>query len=115
MDYTLEIQSWAGLSIGATHYYGAIRDEEYERVGTKIMNWMARKLTSTEAGSINAKLEWNYSPEYYQYSKVNAGDLDYRFDTKEEVLECAKKEFLSFAESSDRLLDYKTKEILCVK
>jgi hypothetical protein len=111
-DFTLNIETWAGLSVGATHYYGELKNDKRELVGDIFMHWMSKKLTVRDAQKINKKFKWEYSDEYYKMVKVKPGEIDYRFETEEDVIKAAKKQFLKIANVGDRLIDNNHKEII---
>lgn len=113
--FYLDIYTWSGLSLDATHYYGELytRDEKYNRTeyGNK---WHGRELygkriikelTSKEAKAINKKYREMYNEETYNLYKVTKGELNFSFETKEDVIARAIEIFEEEAVSGDILVD----------
>ena len=73
----LEISSWAGMSLGAEHYYGALIgyiNDEYTKKDIE------KPMSEEEAEKLRVKDDWKY------YKK---GSPTTRFDTKQEIREIA--------------------------
>lgn len=110
--FTLNVETWAGLSVGATHYYGELRNDKGELVGETFMHYIAKILTTRDAQKINKKIKWDYSSKYYEMYKVSPREIDYRFETRDDVIKEAKKQFLKIANAGDILVDYNDKKIV---
>lgn len=82
--FILEITTWAGVSLGAEHYYGCIKDTSGDNrlKDEKVM----KPLTAHEAAKLNKK-------DHYMSGSNKPGDLDPRFETREQVIKWALKWF----------------------
>lgn len=90
--YYLEITSWNGISAGATHYYGKIKDGgDYnlnESPEDIILNF---KLDKYSVEKLNKKEEFLYAKDFRSHYKI--GDISKRFDSEEDVKLAAIKYF----------------------
>lgn len=81
---TLEIKTWNGISLGATHYYGTLLgyvNGEYKRVDVE------KVMTATDARKLNKKDDWD---------GYRAGRKTQRFDTREDVIKAARDEWRTY-------------------
>lgn len=90
--YTLDVYSWAGLSLGAIHFYGEIHDPEGRMVSE---GRLKRPLSEDDAKLINLRLHLTYREDYYEMYKVRPGEIDHRFNREKDVIDEAIKQFLS--------------------
>ena len=77
----LKITTWRGMSLGAVHYYGKLNSNNYDDKSIELR----KKMTSHEAAKLN-KLH-GYGSLY------KAGSSTEGFDTKDEIIELAMREF----------------------
>jgi hypothetical protein len=75
----VEITTWAGMSIGATHYYGKIEFPYDDHKDSIELNFI---LTKRDVILLNKK-ERMYAPTFR--TKYIIGEPSSRFDTKEEI------------------------------
>lgn len=101
---TFNIYSWMGLSAGAVHYYCDLIPLYGDK---RIISQMKRKLSEHEAAQINERLRFVYAYEFYLKYRVSPGELDYRFETKEQALAAAIQ--ISRRAASDNYGKYKEK------
>lgn len=98
----LDIKTWMGYSVGAEHYMGTLRCyEPYKTVE------MQNKLTSRQAKTINKKTRTNL---------WQAGTMDERFESEDEIIEQARKEYKTHFPDAKILIlgdsGYKAKRVL---
>ena len=93
-DYVvLEITSWAGMSLGAEHYYGALVgyiNNEY------IKKDIEKPMSKEETEKLRIKDDWKYYKE---------GSLTTRFDTKEEIRKIALTKWKTIFPNAKALLE----------
>ena len=102
MIIKLKIDSWIGISPGAIHYYGRLRTEKYTGSGYKelLHSW-----TAASAKRANENDAWLY-PGVEIPTKAKAGELTRCFDSRDEVIAFAVKEYKSiFPEATQLELD----------
>lgn len=113
----LDIQSWVGRVINASHFYGTLKQSwgTYgEREESEVQ--LRRTLTEAQAKSINALYRRNYDAEMYNFYKVHPGDSVTLFDDKDTLVEAAKVAWKELFPDAVRLQDrytdtvYDTKE-----
>jgi len=102
--WTLDIYSWEGMSIGATHYYAEIRDPDFRSKGN-----VKHKMTIAEATAVNKKNRRMYNDELYELYMATPGDETEGFDTKEDAITEAVKQWLEYAPAGSKLIDHKDK------
>lgn len=100
--WTLDIYSWQGVSLGATHYYAEIRDPDYRSKGN-----IKHKMTKAEASAVNKKNRLMYNDDVASMYRVSPGDETEGFDTKEDAIAEAVRQWLEYAPAGSRLVDYK--------
>jgi len=74
----LDINSWNGISIGATHFYGELLC--FDGAGLKKVT-VTHKMTSKMAKELSKKDDWHYKP----------GEETHRFSDKEQIIDKAKE------------------------
>ena len=104
-NWSLEVYSWSGYSIGAIHYYADLTNYEKKIFLRRI----ERPLTQRMAENINKRLKFTYAEEYYNLYKVHQGEMDYRFDDKESATLAGIEKFMELADYGDILVDYDDK------
>lgn len=83
----LKISSWVGTSYGALHYYGEMKwDDERGRWDIRLQH----KMTSSQAKAFNKNRAHCFPGEEHPIIH-NSGDIIDGFDSKEDVIEAAKK------------------------
>lgn len=98
----LEISTYRGTSAFAIHYYGLL----YAKYGGMLReSHLDHQLTKREATNRNKLYRKNYSPDLANLYSVKPGKLDSAFDTKEDVIEWAKKMWLYYYPDADNLVD----------
>lgn len=80
----LEITSWQGISIGATHYYGRITFPFEEKEKDIELGF---QLTETDVRNLNRKERDFYALSYR--TRYHVGERSIRFDTQEEIKKVA--------------------------
>ncbi len=106
----LEIYTWQGTSIGAIHYYAELHSWDFnDKRGRSVgdLGRLERPLNAHDAAKINEQLRQTYSDKYYEMYKVQPGEMDYRFETREQALEEALKQWLVIFPDAEALVDYK--------
>jgi hypothetical protein len=105
----LDVYTWEGMSLGATHYYGDLRQLYGDK--RKSYTEIKHKLSAKDAASINKKMR-DIIEEFGDYMAVQPGEMDYRYDTKEDVIDTAKLIWKELYPDADRLILKKTGEVL---
>lgn len=90
MKIYLEITSFYGTSLGATHYYGKLKDEDMRR-----SEEIVGVLTSVDAERLNKK---------DNVDTFEAGDAKWRFDTEEEIIDIALATYKQHFPEADTLI-----------
>lgn len=97
MVVILEISSWAGISIGAIHYYGKLKYDDPSKEEAKdgrifgsglTFIELERELTAVEVKAENAQLQSNGRPPHFR-----VGDTTTGFITRDDVRKAALKYF----------------------
>lgn len=101
----VEVYSWQGYSVGATHYYVDLHSWDIN--DRRSVRRLQRRLTTHDAAKINDKLRHEYAPDYYELYKVEPGEKDYRYDTAEQALDEALKQWRTIFPDAECLVDYK--------
>jgi hypothetical protein len=114
-DVELEVYSWAGLSIGAIHFYGEFHQTYGEYSQRKNLGRIQRKLSKSNAASINKRMRLVYSEEMAKFYSVEPGEMDNRFDREDQVISVAKKQWKKLYPDADRLILQSTGEVLDIK
>ena len=102
----LHIFSWAGLSIGAIHWYGELRFRGHST------GRIERPLSEEDAIQLNRRLRLTHSEDMYKLYKVQAGEMDNRFDREEQVIEAAKEQWMDMFPEGERLVKYREPDIV---
>jgi len=103
----LEIYTWQGMPLGAIHYYAELHSWDFDdKRGRGTMGRLERPLNAREAAKINKQLRQDYSDKLYELYEVQPGEMDYRFETKEQALEEALKQWLVIFPDAEVLVDY---------
>jgi len=100
----LEIYTWQGISLGATHYY--VELHSWISGDRRSNSRLSRKLSKREAGRLNEMLRLSYSEKSYELYKVKPGDMDWRFETYQQALSEALKQWKIIFPEADKLVDY---------
>ena len=93
VEVHLDITSWVGISIGATHSYGELHGldekENYKTVRLKF------PMTAGQAKRMNKKERFDF-PGRKHYRNHQPGEITDCFETKEQIIEQAKSEWLEY-------------------
>jgi len=82
----LDITTWVGIGLGATHYYGTISTRRHWGKHGETKWEVDRKISRAEAIELN-------KAEGTAYSQYRAGQLTVRFSSEEQLLEYAADTF----------------------
>ena len=88
----LEITSWQGMSLGATHYYGKLKG--YDERGDALFVDIEKPLTEKESKRLSEKDDCTY----------RAGTLTSRFDSKQEIIDIAMDKWKTYFPAAEFLL-----------
>lgn len=98
----MSVYSWGGTSIGATHYYAEIYDPDGRSKGN-IKHYM----TPAEATAVNNKNKRMYIDEIARLYRVKPGQETEGFETREDAIAEAVKQWLEYAPIGSKLIDHK--------
>jgi hypothetical protein len=106
----LEIYSWMGLSLGAIHFYAELHNSEGHSFGR-----LQHVLSENNVIKNNSKLRQMYSDSFYELYKVTVGEFGDGFDTKEEAIEEAIRQWSLLYPNSTLLVDYNNNKLIYAK
>ena len=109
-EVRLYIWSWMEISsYGATHWYGQFMYDG------ELSDKIQHKATKKFAASYNKKCRWYYDAKAAELYSIKAGDMTACFDTQEDVIKMAKKQWRELYPNATRLVNDETDEVLDAK
>ena len=109
--WDLDIYSWAGISLGATHFYVDLTCYKRKVYMTRIEHVLSERAASL----INEKVRKEYIEGYREIFLVKPGQLHPGFETYDEAIKFGIDKFQELAEVGDKLIDKRTNKIVSEK